>query len=74
MPQQDGAANKVVSHDEWLAARTAFLAKEKEFPVWSTRIIESVENFRGSWSVNHTHSTRSPAGKRWRICSMGEVS
>jgi predicted dithiol-disulfide oxidoreductase (DUF899 family) len=23
--------HKVVSHEEWLAARTAFLAKEKEF-------------------------------------------
>ena len=37
MPQQDGAGNKVVSHDEWLAARTAFLAKEKEF----TRLVDA---------------------------------
>lgn len=37
MAQHDGAPNKVVSHDEWLAARTAFLAKEKEF----TRLVDA---------------------------------
>ena len=31
MPDENGGAHRVVSRDEWIAARTAFLEKEKEF-------------------------------------------
>lgn len=37
MAQHDSGTNKVVSHDEWLAARTEFLAKEKDF----TRLVDA---------------------------------
>ena len=31
MPNDEFASHPIVSHDEWIAERTAFLAKEKEF-------------------------------------------
>src|SRR5438093_687641 len=63
----DGASvltnHPVVSHEEWLAARTAFLAREKEF----TRLRDQVseERRRLPWeAVTKAYVFEGPSGKR----------
>ena len=55
--------HRVVSHEEWLAARTAFLAKEKEF----TRLRDELSRERRDlpWErVDKTYVFDSPDGQR----------
>jgi predicted dithiol-disulfide oxidoreductase (DUF899 family) len=55
--------HRVVSHDDWLAARTAFLAREKEF----TRLRDQVseERRRLPWeAVTKTYVFEGPGGKQ----------
>ena len=63
--------HKVVSHDEWLAARKQFLAKEKEF----TRLRDQLSEERRElpWeSVDKNYVFDGPAARRlWRSCSRG---
>src|SRR6266700_3761046 len=55
--------HKVVSHEEWLKARTAFLAKEKEF----TRLRDELSEHRRElpWeAVTKDYVFEGPAGKQ----------
>src|SRR5207247_8902915 len=63
----DGASgitnHQVVSHEEWLAARTAFLAREKEF----TRLRDQLgaERGRSPWeAVTKAYVVEAPHAKR----------
>ena len=60
----------VVSHEEWLSARTAFLAKEKEF----TRLRDELSRQRRALHGKVTRSTSSTARaarRRWPSFSTG---
>src|SRR2546427_2911884 len=64
---QDGASgltnHPVVSHEEWLAARTAFLAREKEFTRLRDQLSE--ERRRLPWeAVTKAYVFEGPSGKR----------
>src|SRR5438094_9539968 len=63
----DGASglthHPVVSHEEWLAARTAFLAREKEFTRLRDQLSE--ERRRLPWeAVTKAYVFEGPSGKR----------
>ena len=63
MTDESGNGHRVVSHEEWLSARTAFLAKEKEF----TRLRDEVSRQRRElpWEVvTKDYSFEGPAGKQ----------
>jgi len=47
MATSAAVSKKVVSHNEWVAARTAFLKKEKEFSNSATNSANSAANFPG---------------------------
>ena len=62
--------HKVVSHDEWLAARKQFLAKEKEF----TRLRDQLNEERRElpWeSVDKNYVFDGPGGKETLAPSRG---
>ena len=65
MPKVDGSATKnqrVVSHEQWIAARTAFLEKEKEF----TRLRDELSRQRRAlpWEkVERQYAFEGPNGK-----------
>ena len=69
---QNGASglthHPVVSHEEWLAARTAFLAREKEFTRLRDQLSE--ERRRLPWeAVTKAYVFEGPSGKR----TLGEL-
>ena len=66
--------HKVVSQDEWLAARKALLAKEKEFTRRATTERGSAATCPGSRSRRTTSSTGRTAGKRSPTCSAAKAS
>jgi len=63
MTDENGNGHRVVSREEWLAERTAFLAKEKEF----TRLRDELNRQRRElpWeAVTKTYSFEGPDGKQ----------
>ena len=66
--------HKIVSHDEWIAARKAHLAEEKAFT--HARDALSKKRRELSWEKvdkNYLFDTR-PAKQRWPICSAAKAS
>src|SRR5215510_11266765 len=69
----DFKARPVVPHDEWLAARTAFLAKEKEF----TRLRDELSRQRRElpWEkVDKTYRFDGPGGQETLVQLFGKRS
>ena len=66
--------HQVVSRDEWLAARKAHLAREKELTRQRDRL--SAERRQLPWVRvdKGTCSTARTAGRRWPTCSPGAAS
>jgi predicted dithiol-disulfide oxidoreductase (DUF899 family) len=68
MATVDGTNHKVVSHEEWLAARTAFVAKEKEF----TKLVDAHNRERRAlpWeAVTKEYAFDGPDGRQ----TLGEL-
>ena len=73
MEELNHATHKVVSQDEWLAARKALLAKEKEFTKARDALsAAAARRCPGSRSRRTTCSTGRTARRRWPICSAAQ--
>ena len=64
----------VVSHEEWLAARTAFLEKEKEFTRLQDQLTTSDASCRGKPFEKGTSSKGRMENKTWRSYLTVEAS